>query len=293
MLEFNKIYDMEGTEGLYALEPHSVDLIVADLPYGVTKNKYDIPIPFHKMWEAIDYARKSNTAILLFGQGKFYINLCASNIDMFRHDYCWNKILTSGFLNASSMPLRQHENIAVFYEQKPTYNPQFTIGQPLHSRGNYTQDKVNSNYSDFKLNDNRKGCMEKYPTDILSFPIADEDVEFYVDGLDYENQIFYINDFIEFQKVHPSKAIHQTEKPAGLMDFLIRTYSNPGDLVVDFTCGSASTNLAAIRNKRKTIGFDFGKCLNPKSKYYLKKWADIGNQRIKELMDMPEQITFV
>lgn len=111
--------------------------------------------------------------------------------------------------------------------------------------------------------------------------------------MDYENQIFYINDFIEFQKVHPSKAIHQTEKPAGLMDFLIRTYSNPGDLVVDFTCGSASTNLAAIRNKRKTIGFDFGKCLNPKSKYYLQKWADIGNQRIKELMDMPEQITFV
>lgn len=295
MLELNKIYDIEATEGLHLLEPHSVDLIIADLPYGVTRNKYDIPIPFDKMWDAINYVRKPNTAILLFGQGKFYIKLCASNIDEWRHEYCWNKVLTSGFLNVSHQPLRQHENIAVFYQEKPTYNPQFTTGKKLHSQGNPDKDKLtNNNYSKFEFTgQERAGMVQKYPTDILNYYVKDNDIEFYADGLDYENQIFDINDFLTFQKVHPSKAIHQTQKPASLLDFLIRTYSNTGDLVVDFTCGSAETNLAAIRNKRNTIGFDFGKCMNPKSKNYLKSWAEIGNKRIKELMDMPEQITFI
>lgn len=293
-LEYNKAYDKEAVFAMNnLLEPNSVDLIVADLPYGVTANKYDKVIPYEDMWDAIHRIAKPNAAIVLFGQSKFYIQMCASNIDEFRHDYCWNKKMTSGFLNAQYQPLRQHENIAVFYRETPTYNPQFSIGPKLHSQGNAKTERLsNNNYDKFNaINNNRAGLSEKYPTSILNFPVKDKDISFYADGIERENQIFEINDFLTFQKIHPSKAIHQTEKPQNLLDFLIKTYSNQGDLVLDFCCGSGSTLLSAIKNKRNAIGFDFGVCLNPKSQYYNMKWADITNMRIQEYYDSPEQMS--
>ena len=289
----NTIMQIDAIKGMDMIEPHSIDLIIADLPYGQTQNKYDKIIPFDKMWEAIHKVIKTNGAVCLFGSSKFYIQLCASNLDEWRHEYTWNKILTSGFLSAQWQPLRQHENIAVFYQKKPTYNPQFTIGKPLHSKGsNRNKNFINNNYNEFELSDDsRAKSRQKYPTDILNYPVKDSDIDFYVDGINDDEQIYEILDFVDFQKVHPSKSIHQTEKPSGLCDFLVRTYSNEGDTILDFCCGSGSVPLSAIRNGRKYIGFDIGECLNPKSENYNLPWADIAQKRIDDYIKNP-QISF-
>lgn len=208
----------------------SVDMILCDLPYGVTQNKKDITLPFDKLWENYNRIIKDNGAILLFGQGTFYVDLVNSNRKLFRYDLIWDKQLSSGFLNANRMPLRKHEQIAVFYKKLPTYNPQFTQGSPLHSKGvsyKYKENK-NQNYGDFNItDDSRSGSTEKYPTSILSF-----------------------------QKPHPSIAKHRTEKPVDLLRYLIRTYTNKNDIVLDNCMGSGSTVVACLLENRKCIGIE-------------------------------------
>lgn len=182
------------------------------------------------LWTEYERIIKDNGCILLFAQGKFYIDLVNSNRKLFRYDLVWNKILTSGFLNANRQPLRKHEQIAVFYKKQPTYNPQFTIGKALHGKGKNYMDKsfINNNYGKFKLQaDIRKGSIEKYPTSIL-----------------------------EFKKVHPSISKHPTEKPVELLEFLIKTYSNKNDLILDSCIGSGSTAIACIKEERNYIGFE-------------------------------------
>jgi site-specific DNA-methyltransferase (adenine-specific) len=117
MLEINKIYDQDCLEGMKLLNDRSIDLICTDLPYGVTQNKSDIVIPFEPLWKQYERIIKENGAIVLFGQGVFYIDLVESNRKLFRYDLVWDKMLTTGFLNAKKMPLRQHEQIAVFYKK--------------------------------------------------------------------------------------------------------------------------------------------------------------------------------
>lgn len=208
----------------------SIDMILCDLPYGVTQNKKDITLPFDKLWENYNRIIKDNGAILLFGQGTFYVDLVNSNRKLFRYDLIWDKQLSSGFLNANRMPLRKHEQIAVFYKKLPTYNPQFTQGSPLHSKGvsyKYKENK-NQNYGDFNItDDSRSGSTEKYPTSILSF-----------------------------QKPHPSIAKHRTEKPVDLLRYLIRTYTNKNDIVLDNCMGSGSTVVACLLENRKCIGIE-------------------------------------
>lgn len=124
------------------LKEKSIDLIIADLPYGKTKNKWDKIIPFKKMWNEIDKVAKDNAAIIFFSQGIFYVDLVNSNRKNFRYDIIWDKVLVSGHLNASRMPLRTHEQLAVFYKKLPTYNPQFTEGIPLHSVGRTAEQQL-------------------------------------------------------------------------------------------------------------------------------------------------------
>lgn len=198
----------------------SVDLVLCDLPYGVTNNKCDIVIPFDLLWKQYKRIIKENGVVVLFAQGLFYVDLVNSNRPWFKYDLSWNKKLVTGFLNAKRMPLRQHEQIAVFYKKQPTYNPQFTYGEPLHTKGTKYKDKPvkNQNYGDFKtIDDNRKGSTEKYPTSIL-----------------------------EFQKPHPSVAKHRTEKPIPLLEYLIKTYTNECDVVLDNCMGSGSTGVACV-----------------------------------------------
>ena len=223
----------------------SIDMILCDLPYGVTQNKKDIIIPFDKLWKHYERIIKDNGAILLFGQGAFYVDLVNSNRKLFRYDLVWDKQLTSGFLNAKRMPLRQHEQIAVFYKKLPTYNPQFTQGKPLHSKGVSYKNKehTNQNYGEFHTTDDiRAGSTEKYPTSILSF-----------------------------SKPHPSVAKHRTEKPVELLEYLIKTYTNEGDTVLDNCAGSMSTVIASTNTNRNCIAIE-------KDKNYF----EIGKKRVIE-----------
>lgn len=230
MLEINKIYNQDCLEGMKLLDDHSIDLICTDLPYGVTQNKSDIVIPFEPLWEQYERIIKENGAIVLFGQGMFYVDLVDSNRKLFRYDLVWDKILTTGFLNAKKMPLRQHEQIAVFYKKTPTYNPQFTVGKPLHSQGKACvgDEIVNNNYGKFdRNNNNRAGSTEKYPTSI-----------------------------IQIQKPHSSKAKHRTAKPVELIEWIIKTYTNPGEIVLDSCVGSGTTAIAAMNTGRNWICFE-------------------------------------
>lgn len=208
----------------------SIDLILCDLPYGTTQNNWDEVIPFDKLWTQYNRIIKDNGAILLFAQGKFYVNLVSSNMKMFRYDLVWDKELISGFLNAKRMPLRRHEQIAVFYKHLPTYNPQFTEGKPLHSKGTAYKEKklTNNNYGDFEpTDDDRAGSTEKYPTSI-----------------------------VKFQKPHPSVCVHPTEKSISLLEYLVKTYTNEGDTVLDNCMGSGSTGIACKNTNREFIGME-------------------------------------
>lgn len=222
-----KIYLEDCLVGMDKIPDGSIDMVLCDLPYGVTKNKWDSVLPFGPLWKQYKRVVKKNGAIVLFAEGMFMANLMSSNPSMWRYNLVWDKVLTSGFLNANRMPLRRHEQLCVFYAKAPTYNPQKTIGEKSHGKG--TNKKcANNNYGDYSFVDNAEmhGNL-KYPTSIL-----------------------------QYQKPHPSKAIHPTEKPTALCLELIRTYSNPGDTILDNCMGTGSTGVAALQAGRKFIGFE-------------------------------------
>ena len=191
------------------LAEKSVDLILCDLPYGVTNNKSDIVIPFEPLWEQYKRIIKDSGAICLFAQGIFFVDLVNSCRELFRYDLIWDKILPTGFLNANRMPLRVHEQIAVFYKSLPTYNPQFSEGEAAHDRGTkcYDKDITNNNYGKFELTDRTVEETKKFPKSILTF-----------------------------RKPHPSKAHHRTEKPVELMKILIDNSSQPNGIVLESLC---------------------------------------------------------
>ena len=224
------LYFGDTIEIMKTLPDKSVDLIFADLPYELTNNKKDIRIPFEPLWEQYKRIRKTTTPILLYGQGLFYVDLVNSNRKEFKYDLIWDKVLVTGFLNAKKQPLRQHEQVAVFYKKQPIYNPQFTQGKPLHSMGKsyLTKEQTNNNYGEFKhSSDERKGSTDKYPTSIF-----------------------------KFQKPHPSKAQHRTEKSLDFTEMIIKTYTNQGMTVLDNTMGSGTTIIGAINCNRNAIGIE-------------------------------------
>lgn len=208
----------------------TLDMIACDLPYGVTQNKLDIVIPFEPLWSEYKRIVKERGCIALFAQGVFFVELVQSNRKMFRYDLVWDKVLTTGFLNAGRMPLRQHEQIAIFYKKLPEYHPQFTEGKPLHSKGVSYLDKEhkNNNYGQFHMtDDSRKGSIEKYPTSIIRVP-----------------------------KPHPSIALHRTEKPVELLKWLILTYSSEGDTIMDNSMGAGGCGVACAETGRRFIGIE-------------------------------------
>ena len=217
------------------IEDKSVDMILTDLPYGVlNKNnpsaKWDSIIPLDLLWNQYKRVIKDNGAIVLFGQGMFTAQVMMSNPRWWRYNLVWDKELTTGFLNAHRMPLRSHEDIMVFYNKLPTYNPQMTEGKPLHGRGNAYKSKDNTNrtYGDFEpTEDIRKGSTEKFPKSILHFP-----------------------------KPHPSTVLHSAQKPVPLLEWLIKTYTNEGEIVLDSCMGVGSTGIACKNTNRDFIGIE-------------------------------------
>lgn len=227
---------------------HYIDMVLCDLPYGClnkqNKNaKWDCPIDLPSLWKEYKRVTKENAAIVLFGSGMFTAELMKSNPIMWRYNLIWDKVQKTGFLNSKKMPLRQHEDIVVFYKKLPTYNPQMTKCEPHkrnHSRGNLLHPLTNNCYGKF-VETPTIISDEKYPTSIISI-----------------------------SKEHCNgKFFHPTQKPVELCEWLIRTYTNSGDIVLDSTMGSGSIGVAAVNTNRRFIGIEKEK------KYY-----DISVQRI-------------
>lgn len=205
----------------------SVDLVLTDLPYGRTVNKWDSIISFNALWEQYNRVSKKTAAIILFADGLFMADLMNSNRKNWRYNLVWDKVLPSGFLNANRMPLRRHEELCVFYKSPPVYNPQKTKGNQNHSKGKVKKNE-NNNYGEFGFVDNSKllGDM-KHPTSIM-----------------------------RFSKPHSSIATHPTEKPVSLLENIIKTYTNEDDAVLDSCMGSGSTGVACVNTNRNFIGIE-------------------------------------
>jgi len=214
-------------ELMQQLPAESIDLILCDLPYEVTQNQKDKQIPLEPLWKEYKRIIKEKGTIVLTSQFPFTLDLINSNREMFKYDLIWDKVLPSGFLNSNRMPLRSHEHILIFYKKLGTYNPQFTKGKPSHSKGKMTSD-TNQNYGDYdKVDNSKKQGDDKFPNSIISF-----------------------------MKPHPSKALHPTQKSLELFEWLIRTYSNKGDVVLDNCMGSGTTGVACKELGREFIGYE-------------------------------------
>ena len=204
----------------------TIDMILCDLPYGTTRNKWDTPIDLNKLWEQYNRIIKDNGAIVLFAQTPFDKILGCSNIKMLRYEWIWEKTTATGHLNAKKMPMKAHENILVFYKKLPTYNPQKTTGhKPVH---NYTKHQDDgSNYGKTKVGVSGGGSTERYPRSIQVFKT-------------------------DKQKA----ALHPTQKPVELLEYLIKTYTNENEVVLDNCMGSGSTGVAFINTNRRFIGME-------------------------------------
>lgn len=217
----------------------SVDCILCDLPYGTTQNKWDSVISLDKLWEQYKRVIKDNGAIVLFAQTPFDKALGCSNLSWLRYEWIWKKENGTGFLNAKKAPLKIHENILVFYRNQPTYNPQMRKGYKPYENKNGTHSKNYGCQKDVITISNG----ERYPIDILEFSR-------------------------DKQKLHP------TQKPIALIEFLIKTYTNEGDIVLDNCMGSGTTGVACINTNRKFIGIELNE------EYYA-----IANERIKQSLE--------
>ena len=221
MIELNKIYNEDCLEGMKRIPDKSVDMILCDLPYGTTRNKWDSIIPLDLLWEQYNRAIKDNGAIVLTAQTPFDKVLGVSNLKHLKYEWIWQKDAGTGFLNAKKMPLKDHENILVFYKKPPTYNPQMRTGfKPYtttkgHHGTNYGADKGATTVSD----------GERYPLTTMKFP-------------------------------RDSNKLHPTQKPVALFEYLIQTYTNENEIVLDNCMGSGTTAIAAINTNRNFIGFE-------------------------------------
>jgi len=231
----------------------SVDAIITDPPYGTTACKWDSVIPFEPMWKQLNRIIKPNGAIVLFGSEPFSSALRMSNIKNYKYDWVWNKINGSNFLNAKRQPLRSNENISVFYKKQCTYNPQLidrdkkNIRDPKKEYGNGEGTVYGKTKANFMFNEGREIPLRTgYPKNIIS-----------------------INN--KEKELHPSKVLHNTQKPILLMEYLIKTYTNENETVLDFTMGSGSTGVAAKNLNRNFIGIEQDQ-----------KYFNIAEQRIKE-----------
>lgn len=256
MLDINKIYNQDCLEGMKEIPDKSIDMICCDLPYEVLNRnnksaEWDNIIPFDKLWEQYERIIKDNGAIVLFGQGMFSAQLMISNQNMWRYNLIWEKDRVTGFLNSKRMPLRAHEDIMVFYKSLPTYNPQmeYAPDRRNHAVGNGEHKTTNQCYGEFSRVVNPVISDYKFPKSV-----------------------------IKVKKEHKCKGDeHPTQKPVELIEWLVKTYTNEGELVLDNCMGSGTTAVACINTKRNYIGFEITK------EYY-----DLANRRIQDAIDNKE-----
>jgi site-specific DNA-methyltransferase (adenine-specific) len=239
----NKIIQGDCLDLMNALPSKSVHMILCDLPYGTTQNKWDSVIPLDVLWKQYNRIIKDNGVIALTGQGIFTAKLMLSNETDFKYKIVWIKSKPTNFLNAKIQPLRKHEDICIFYKQKPTYHPQMSAGEP-YDKG-VRKDQYTGSYGDFKPR-HVKSEGKRYPNDVVFYELNGKDL---FNG-PYETAV-YVKTAESEGKVH-----HPTQKPVELGRYLIRTYTNPGDLVLDNACGSGSFLLSALMEGRRFIGME-------------------------------------
>lgn len=244
MIELNKIYNEDCLEGMKNINDKSIDMILCDLPYGTTQNKWDSIIPLDKIWEQYCRVIKDNGAIVLFAQTPFDKVLGSSNLKMLKYEWIWEKTSATGHLNAKRMPMKAHENILVFYKKPPTYNPIKTTGheRKVSKAEHKINCKATTNYGEFGLT--TYDSTERYPRSVITFP---KDIQ--------------------------KSSLHPTQKPVALCEYLINTYTNEGETVLDNCMGSGTTAVSCINTDRNYIGFELD------ATYY-----DLGNKRIEEII---------
>ena len=215
-------------EQMKLIPDKSIDLICCDLPYGTTKCKWDNIIPFDKLWEQYNRIIKPNGVVVLFGAEPFSSLLRRSNINGYKYDWVWVKSRPIGFLNVKKMPLKNTELISIFYNNQPTYNPQGVI-------------KINKK----RINDNSKNGNNK--TGLSGHNGGKMKGAYIQEYTNYPTQILNFSS---------ERGLHQTQKPISLMEYLILTYSNENDIVLDNTFGSCTTGIACINTNRNFIGIE-------------------------------------
>lgn len=222
----------------------SIDCIIADLPYGTTQNKWDSVIPLDKLWEQYERVIKDNGMICLTSSEPFTNQLINSKPKKFKYyDLVWDKVSTTGFLNAKRQPLRRHEQILCFYKKQTTYNPIMEVRGKPRNKGSYNKKQGDGDMCYGKFENVESFNNEYYPTSVIQ-----------------------VSNAVQKGKVHP------TQKPVELMEYLIKTYTNEGEIVLDNSMGSGSTGVAAMNTNRKFIGIELDK-----------KYFEIASNRIGEV----------
>ena len=239
-----QLYNGDCLELMKNIPDGSVDMVLCDLPYGTTRNKWDCIIPLDRLWEQYKRVIKDNGAIVLFSAEPFTSILITSNMQWFRYDLIWAKTQGSDFLNANRKPLRSHENICVFYKKQPTYNPQKTEGKPYKAKSGET---TSSNFGKFNGNhhtENKDG--KRCPLTVLNF-----------------------------SGEHNKGKQHPTQKPIDLLEWIIKTYTNAEETVLDNCMGVGSCGVACINTNRNFIGIELDK-----------GYFDIAEKRINEAQNI-------
>lgn len=221
----NSIFEGDCIEIMKQFPDNCIDMILCDLPYGTTQNKWDSIIPLDELWHEYKRIIKENGAIVLTSQGLFTAQLMLSNPKQFKYKWVWEKSKPTNFLNAKKQPLRKYEDVCVFYKKQPVYNPQMVQGEP-YDKG-FRKNQLSGSYGDFQpVHVHSDG--KRYPTDVIYFKTAESEGE----------------------------VIHPTQKPVELGRYFVRTYTNPGALVLDNTFGSGSFLLSALLEGRNFVGIE-------------------------------------
>ncbi|MCL2752591.1 MAG: site-specific DNA-methyltransferase [Defluviitaleaceae bacterium] len=221
----NRVFEADCLEKMKEIPDKSVDMVLCDLPYGMTQNAWDSYIPLDELWAQYLRIIKPNGVIALTSHGVFTAKLILSQEKYFKYKWVWEKSKPTNFLNAKKQPLRKHEDVCIFYKKQPVYNPQMTQGT-AYDKG-VRKNQLSGCYGDFEpVRVHSNG--ERYPTDIL-----------YVKTAESEGEV-----------------LHPTQKPIELGRYLIRTYTNEGDIILDNTCGSGSFLVSAMLEGRNFIGIE-------------------------------------
>lgn len=223
------LYLGDCIEVMKTLPDQSVDLILTDPPYGITACKWDSVIPFESMWEQLKRIIKPDGAIVLFASQPFTSSLIMSNPKLFKYSWVWNKNKGSGHLNSNIMPMKYHEDIVVFGNKKLKYYPQISYG---HNPMNYAVNKQTNVYGKYNSVISNKGSTTRKPRSVLDFKVVNND------GSSDDGRF------------------HPTQKPVALLEYLIKTYTQGNETVLDFTMGSGSTGVACVNTGRKFIGIE-------------------------------------